>query len=78
MTNDRLRAAPHPAGDELADGSMVLRWAASALLNTEKNFRRVMGYVQLWMLKAYLDEEVEEVQEARRGKNRVARHRKAG
>ena len=25
-------------------GSMVLRWAASALLATEKNFRRVLGY----------------------------------
>jgi len=60
------------------DGSMVLRWAASALLTTEKNFRRVMGYEQLWMLKAYLDEEVQEVQEARTAKNRVARHSKAG
>jgi hypothetical protein len=23
---------------------MVLRWAAAALLATEKNFRRIMGY----------------------------------
>ena len=38
------------------DGSMVLRWAASALVETEKNFRRILGYQQLWMLKAYLDE----------------------
>ena len=26
------------------DGSMVLRWTASALLATEKRFRRIMGY----------------------------------
>jgi transposase-like protein len=38
------------------DGSMVLRWTASGLLATEKSFRRIMGYQQLWHLKAYLDE----------------------
>jgi transposase-like protein len=38
------------------DGSMVLRWAASAYLATEKTFRRIMGYEQLWMLKSYLDQ----------------------
>ena len=38
------------------DGSMVLRWAASAYLATEKRFRRIMGHEQLWMLKSYLDE----------------------
>lgn len=32
------------------DGKMVLRWAAAALLMTEKNFRRIMGYKDLWML----------------------------
>jgi len=37
------------------DGRMVLRWAASAFLMTEKNFRRVEGYRDLWMLKAALD-----------------------
>jgi putative transposase len=36
------------------DGKMVLRWAAAALLMTEKNFRRIMGYQDLWMLKAAL------------------------
>jgi transposase-like protein len=36
------------------DGKMVLRWAAAALLMTEKNFRRIMGYKDLWMLKAAL------------------------
>jgi len=40
------------------DGSMALRWAATAMLATEKNFRRIMGYKDLWMLKAYLDEPV--------------------
>ena len=38
------------------DGKMVLRWAAAALLMTEQNFRRIMGYRDLWMLKAVLDE----------------------
>jgi putative transposase len=37
------------------DGSMVLRWVASALLETERSFRRIMGCEQLWMLKSYLD-----------------------
>jgi transposase-like protein len=37
------------------DGQMVLRWAAAALLETEKNFRKIMGYRDLWMLKTALD-----------------------
>ena len=41
------------------DGKMVLRWAASAYLATEKRFRRIMGYEQLWMLKSYLDRKEE-------------------
>ncbi len=52
------------------DGSMVLRWVASALLETEKSFRRIMGCEQLWMLKSYLDSPVE--------CEGVARERKAG
>ena len=39
------------------NGEMVLRWAAAALLETAKSFRRIMGYQDLWMLKAVLDEE---------------------
>ena len=38
------------------DGSMVLRWAATAFLDAEQTFRRIMGYRDLWQLKAYLDE----------------------
>jgi putative transposase len=38
------------------NGQMVLRWAAAAYLDTEKSFRRIMGYRDLWMLKAALDE----------------------
>ena len=38
------------------NGSMVLRWAASALLATEKNFRRVLGYQSLPILEAKLEE----------------------
>jgi len=35
----------------------VLRWAASAYLDAEKRFYRIMGYRDLWMLKALLDDE---------------------
>jgi putative transposase len=42
------------------DGSMALRWAASSLVATEKNFRRLTGHKLLWMLKAYLDERDQE------------------
>lgn len=45
------------------DGKMVLRWAAAALLMTEKNFRRIMGYRDLWMLKAVLDRNSTALQE---------------
>jgi len=40
-------------------GSMVLRWAASGFLATEKNFRRLMGYTDLWILAAALDRQVD-------------------
>jgi transposase-like protein len=35
-------------------GKMVERWAAAALLDVEKHFRRIMGYEHLWMLAAAL------------------------
>jgi transposase-like protein len=41
------------------DAAMVLRWVASAFLATEKSFRRIMGYKDLWALKAILDVTVE-------------------
>lgn len=37
------------------DGAMVLRWSATALVETEKHFKRIMGYKQLWMLQSYLE-----------------------
>ncbi len=40
------------------DGGMVLRWAASAFLETEKSFRKIQGYRDLWMLQAKLKDEV--------------------
>ena len=52
------------------DGSMVLRWVASALLETEKSFRRVMGHEQLWILESHLANAAETKD--------VARKRKAG
>ena len=35
---------------------MVLRWAGAAWLETEKHFRKIMGYRDLWMLEAALKE----------------------
>ena len=40
------------------DAPMVLRWVASAFLETEKHFRRIQGYRDLWMLQAKLRDEV--------------------
>jgi hypothetical protein len=37
------------------DKPMAKRWAAAAMLATEKNFRRVMGHKEMWALKAILD-----------------------
>jgi len=36
------------------DAAMVERWAASSFLATEKNFRRIMGWKDLWQLEAIL------------------------
>ena len=38
------------------DGAMVLRWFAAGYLETEKHFRRIMGYEYLWVLKTKLQE----------------------
>jgi hypothetical protein len=35
---------------------MVKRWAAAALLDAERSFRRILGYRDLWTLKAILNE----------------------
>jgi transposase-like protein len=51
-------------------GEMALRWAAAGLVATEKRYRRIMGYEQLWMLQAHLDEPVED--------EKVANKRKVG
>ena len=47
------------------DGAMVKRWVAAAFLDAEKSFRRILGYRDLWMLKAVLN------------KDRVANRQKA-
>jgi transposase-like protein len=41
------------------DGKMVLRWMASAFLQTEKHFRKVMGHRELWILKAALHDDAQ-------------------
>jgi putative transposase len=38
-------------------GEMALRWAAAAALETERNFRKIIGHEELWMLTAALDED---------------------
>jgi transposase-like protein len=38
------------------DGEMVKRWAAAAFLDAEHSFRRILGYRDLWILKAILNE----------------------
>ena len=41
------------------NGKMVLRWAASAFLAAEKNFRRIQGFRDLWMLDAILNDKID-------------------
>jgi len=38
------------------DGAMVTRWVAAGLVETEKHFRKVMGYRDLWQFQAHLRE----------------------
>ena len=39
---------------------MALRWTAASFDAASKNFRRIMGHEQLWMLKAALDEPIKD------------------
>jgi hypothetical protein len=43
--------------DRWRDGAMVKRWAAAAFLDAEKSFRRILGYRDLWMLEAVLNDD---------------------
>lgn len=38
-------------------GAMALRWVAAAALETERNFRKIIGHEDLWMLQAALSED---------------------
>tara|TARA_A100001037_G_C15079901_1_gene603692 strand:- start:60 stop:1370 length:1311 start_codon:yes stop_codon:yes gene_type:complete len=44
------------------NGVMALRWTAASFGAASKNFRRIMGHEQLWMLKAALDEPAKDQQ----------------
>jgi transposase-like protein len=46
-------------------GEMALRWTAASLEAASKGFRRIMGYKDLWMLKAVLEERGHDKQLAR-------------
>jgi transposase-like protein len=37
------------------DGEMVLRWSATAFLDAEQSFRKIMGHKDLWLLETALD-----------------------
>jgi putative transposase len=52
------------------DYGMVVRWVAASLLDMEGRFKRIMGYQQLWMLEAKLNELAQE--EVIDGKSKVA------
>jgi hypothetical protein len=39
------------------DAAMILRWVAASFLAAEKNFRRIMGWKDLWQLKIILQRE---------------------
>lgn len=36
------------------DQDMALRWTAAGLLEAEKSFRKVLGFKELWILRAAL------------------------
>lgn len=44
------------------NGTMALRWTAAAFEASSKNYRRIMGYEQLWILKAALEEPAKDQQ----------------
>jgi putative transposase len=60
-TRSRTRRVTH-----WQSGTMALRWAAGALLETEKGFRKLMGYQMLPLLKGLLDEPPLEEAECKR------------
>ena len=47
----------------MPNGEMALRWSAVAFVETEKNYRRITGYEHLWMLKAHLDRDDDNIAE---------------
>ena len=51
------RKTEDPQGDPLEERSDGLgAWAAASFVETEKSYRRIIGYHQLWMLRAHLDD----------------------
>jgi transposase-like protein len=60
-TRSRTRRITH-----WQSGAMALRWAAGALVETEKGYRKLMGYQMLPLLKGLLDEPLLEEAESKR------------
>ena len=48
------------------DAAMAQRWAAAAFVQTEKHYRRIMGYEHLWVLEAFLDEPADQKEIAKK------------
>jgi putative transposase len=51
---------------------MAKRWAAAAMLATERNFRRVMGHKDMWAMKAILDGKYEKTEKRIDRRQKVA------
>lgn len=64
-------AGPCRRSIDVTDAKTVLKWVAGRFAEGAESWRRIVGHEHLWILKAFLDEEVEEVQARakKRGKN---------
>ena len=55
LATTNIVESPNAGVTRWKDAAMVCRWAAAAFLDTEKSFRKIMGYKDLWMLDAILN-----------------------
>ena len=62
--NDGIREIEHNVKN-WQSSTMALRWAAAAVLEREKRFRRINGYRDMWLLARALDRHTKEVTSSR-------------
>ncbi len=60
MPNSGVRRHIHRV-EHWRDHNLVVRWVAASLLEMEARFRRIIGYQQLWILEAKVNEPAEEL-----------------